>query len=69
MRAENGSFYKGCFSLSGSLSAAPLPPTSFSKKVFILQAGKMVQWLKAFVIHVEDPGSIPRTHMVAYNHP
>ena len=29
---------------------------------------EMVQWLRALVALAEDPGSVPSTHMVAYNH-
>lgn len=31
------------------------------------EAGEIVQWLRALV-HVEDPGLIPSSHMVVCNH-
>jgi hypothetical protein len=30
-------------------------------------AGEMAQWLGALDAFAEDPGSVPSTHMVAYN--
>ena len=30
-------------------------------------AGEMTQWLRALIALVEDPGSIPITHMAAHN--
>lgn len=30
------------------------------------RAGEMVQWLKALVVHAEDPGSNPCTHIVVH---
>lgn len=29
----------------------------------------MVQWLRSLVALLECPGSVPKAHMVAYNHP
>jgi hypothetical protein len=42
----------------------------FSKinKIYIGETADMDQWLRALVIPIEDLGSTPRTHMVAYNH-
>lgn len=33
-----------------------------------LVCGMMAQWLRELAPLTDDPGSIPRTHMVAYNH-
>ena len=30
-------------------------------------AGEMAQWLRALVVLVKDPGSIPSTHVAAHN--
>ena len=33
------------------------------------QAGEMAQALRALIAPVEDPGSVPSTHMVVHNQP
>jgi hypothetical protein len=32
-----------------------------------MRDGELAQWLRALAALSEDPGSIPRTHMTAYN--
>jgi hypothetical protein len=37
------------------------------KDINISRVGEMTQRLRALAAHVEDPGSVPNTHMVAHN--
>lgn len=32
------------------------------------EAGEMVEWLDTLVARAQNPGSVPKTHMVAHSH-
>jgi hypothetical protein len=38
------------------------------KQHVLVRAREMGQWVRAWAILSEDPGSVPCTHMVAHNH-
>jgi len=56
-----------CLGLGACTGAWLIYPVTLHCRKLIFQGGEVAQWLGTRITLLEDPGSIPGTHMAAHN--